>query len=98
MRIAYRDHGFLDVSINQSDVKINPQGSRNLDLIIKINEGIRSYFGDVTIVGNSVLTTDELLTLDSRKDRELKKETPTPLLFYLRKEHAFVKNMERRVI
>ena len=104
LRIAYRDHGFLDVSINQSDVKINPQGSRNLDLIIKINEGIRSYFGDVTIVGNSVITTDELLTLDSRKDRELKKGDPySPTLLSeertrLRKKYGEKGYLEARVI
>ena len=104
LRIAYRDHGFLDVSINQSDVKINPQGSRNLDLIIKINEGIRSYFGDVTIVGNSVLTTDELLTLDSRKDRELKKGDPySPTLLSeertrLRKKYGEKGYLDARVI
>ena len=104
LRIAYRDHGFLDVSINQSDVKINPQGSRNLDLIIKINEGIRSYFGDVTIVGNSVITTDELLTLDSRKDRELKKGDPySPTLLSeertrLRKKYGEKGYLDARVI
>ena len=61
LRAAYRDEGFLDVKIEQSGVRISPEGSSGLDLAIKVVEGERSYFGEIALAGNVVITTDELL-------------------------------------
>jgi outer membrane protein insertion porin family len=72
LRSAYRDEGFLDVSIEQSGVKIIPSGKSSLEMVLKVEEGERSYFGEISMVGNSVITTDDLKILDNRGDKELK--------------------------
>jgi len=72
LRTAFRDQGFLDVTIDQSGVKIIPKGSNSLDVVIRVDEGERSYFGEISIVGNSVITAKDLKRLDSRADKELK--------------------------
>jgi len=73
LRTAFRDKGFLDVTIEQGGVKIIPKGSNSLDVVIRVDEGERSYFGEISIVGNSVITAKDLKRLDSRADKELKK-------------------------
>ena len=60
LRSTYRDEGFLDVIIDKNSVKIMPQGKSSLDIVINIDEGKRFYFGEIKLVGNSVITTDEL--------------------------------------
>ena len=71
LRSVYRDEGFLDVSIEQNMVKIIPDGKSSLELEINILEGERSFFGEVNIVGNSVITTEELRQLGKRDDEQL---------------------------
>ncbi len=61
LREVYRSKGFLDVSIEQSGVAIIPRGTGKLEIVIKLSEGIRSYFGKSTISGNLLFTTSELL-------------------------------------
>ena len=61
LRAAYRDEGFLDVKIEQNGVAISPEGKTGLNLAIKVVEGERSYFGETFLVGNAVLTNEELL-------------------------------------
>ena len=61
LREVYRNEGFLDVSIEQNGVAIIPRGTGKLDIVIKIEEGKRSYFGQSLLVGNVVLSTPELL-------------------------------------
>ena len=72
LRSAYRDEGFLDVVIEQSGVKIVPNGKGSLDIVVSVTEGERSYFGEISIVGNSVITTEDLKSLNNRGDKELK--------------------------
>ena len=72
LRTLYRDEGFLDVAIKQSGVKIIPQGKSSLNIVLELTEGKRSYFGEITIVGNQVITTEELKSLTNRGDIELK--------------------------
>ena len=66
----------MDVSIEQQMIKLIPEGKSSMELAINISEGERSYFGEVTIVGNSVISTEELMELDERGDRELKTGDP----------------------
>jgi outer membrane protein insertion porin family len=61
LRTAYRDEGFLDVKIEADGVKISPDGNKNLNLTINVEEGKRSFFGVVNLVGNAVIVTDDLL-------------------------------------
>ncbi len=71
LRSAYRDEGFLDVKIEQGGVAISPDGTSGLNLSIKVVEGERSFFGDVTLVGNGVITSEELL-----EDSKIRKGDP----------------------
>ena len=72
LRTLYRDEGFLDVTIKQSGVKIIPQGKNSLNIVLEVTEGKRSYFGEITIVGNQVITSEELKSLTNRGDTEIK--------------------------
>ena len=61
LREVYRNEGFLNVEIKQSDIKIRTEGSGKLILQIGLVEGARSFFGKSNLVGNVVLSTEELL-------------------------------------
>ena len=104
LRTAFRDQGFLDVSIEQGGVKIIPKGSNSLDVVIRVDEGERSYFGEISIVGNSVITAKDLKRLDSRADKELKKwdhYSPTLLSIErnrLRKKYGEQGYLDARVV
>jgi len=67
----YNDNGFLEASISEEDVQLAKVGKSRMDLIIKVVEGERSYFGESTITGNVVLSSEELL-----KETLLKKKDP----------------------
>ena len=55
----YNDNGFLEASISEEDVQLVKVGKSRMDLIIKLVEGERSYFGESTITGNVVLSSEE---------------------------------------
>ena len=61
LRATYRNKGFLDVKIEQSGVRIKPEGKGNLDLIVKVVEGERSFFGETSFSGNIILKQTDLL-------------------------------------
>ena len=66
----YNNNGFLEASISEEDVQLIKVGKSRMDLIIKVIEGERSYFGESRITGNMVLSSEELLkeTLLASKD------------------------------
>jgi outer membrane protein insertion porin family len=74
LRETYRNEGFLDVKVEQSFVKVNPVGKSDIELVIGVQEGKRSFFGKQTIVGNVSIGTDELMT----KGEKTKIETGEP--------------------
>jgi outer membrane protein insertion porin family len=74
LRETYRNEGFLDVKVEQSFVKVNPVGKSDIELVIGVREGKRSFFGKQTIVGNVSIGTDELMT----KGEKTKIETGEP--------------------
>jgi len=74
LRETYRNEGFLDVKIEQSFVKVNPVGKSDIELVIGVQEGKRSFFGKQTIVGNVSIGTDELM----KKGEKTKIETGEP--------------------
>ncbi|MEC8244507.1 MAG: outer membrane protein assembly factor BamA [Verrucomicrobiota bacterium] len=61
LRETYRNEGFLDVQIEQASVKVNPLGKSDIELVIGVQEGKRSFFGKQTVVGNVSIGTDELM-------------------------------------
>jgi outer membrane protein insertion porin family len=66
LREAYRNEGFLDIKIEESSLKVNPEGKSDIELIIGVNEGKRSFFGKQTIVGNVAISLDELINGSGR--------------------------------
>ena len=56
LREVYRNEGFLNVEIKQSDIKIRTEGSGKLILQIGVVEG-KILFGKSNLVGNVVLST-----------------------------------------
>ena len=64
----------MDVKIEQSSVKVNPVGKSDIELVIGVQEGKRSFFGKQTIVGNVSIGTDELMD----KGEKSKIETGEP--------------------
>ena len=57
---SYRNEGFLDVKIDQSNITVSQVGSNRIDLQIKIEEGSRSYFGKKRIFGQAVIDQETL--------------------------------------
>lgn len=99
LRVAFRDEGFLDVSIEQSGVKIIPSGTSSLDIALKVEEGQRSFFGKIIIAGNSVITSGDLM-----KEMSIKTSEPySPTLLSeernrLRKQYGEQGYLDARVI
>ena len=80
LRDHYRNEGFLDVEIDQSGVILKQIGRNKLELIIQINEGSRSYFGEQLIVGNVTISTEDLMQL-KRHEMGIKTGSPySPLV------------------
>jgi outer membrane protein insertion porin family len=67
---VYRNQGFLDVRINQGNIKISEIGKNRIDLEIEIHEGTRSFFGKQKIFGQAVMDEETLMqaTLLKRGD------------------------------
>ena len=57
----YRDEGFLDIKIDQSNLILRPTGSNKIDLQISVNEGSRSYFGTQNVFGQAIIDSNDLL-------------------------------------
>lgn len=56
---AYSEEGLRDAMIIEK--KITKIDENNIDLDIYINEGKKYYFGDITFIGNSVYTDEQLM-------------------------------------
>lgn len=57
----YREHGFLEAEVSYRPEFLD-NARENLRLVFVINEGIRYTIKDIRITGNTVFTTDELLS------------------------------------
>lgn len=57
----YKENGFRDARIVKDSISWNDDNTINID--IALEEGNRYYFGDITFLGNSVYTDDELRRL-----------------------------------
>lgn len=55
----YRKRGFIDASVTGDSIAIDPDGKKMV-LFVRVNEGNRYYFGDVTFKGNEVYKTELL--------------------------------------
>lgn len=62
LRDFYRNHGYLDVKIPESQVQLQYPEAGWLDIVITIEHGRKYHVGEITIEGNTLFTTEELLT------------------------------------
>lgn len=58
---VYRNEGFLDVEIPESDVVIEFPRENRVSLTFRINEGRRYQTGDIRVSGNTLFSDEELL-------------------------------------
>lgn len=63
LRAYYRNQGFLDVEIPESEVVLEYPKPGNMDIVITVHEGRRYYVGNVTIEGNKLYSTEKLTSL-----------------------------------
>ncbi|WP_046755206.1 BamA/OMP85 family outer membrane protein [Kordia jejudonensis] len=57
----YKENGFRDARVTKDSISWNDDNTINID--IALEEGRKYYFGDITFLGNSVYTDDELRRL-----------------------------------
>ncbi len=65
LRTYYKDLGYLDVEIPESEVVLEYPDSGELNIVIHVHEGRRYYIGDINIEDNKLFPTDELLRVMS---------------------------------
>jgi len=63
LRDFYKNEGYLDVEIPESEVVLEYPAEGELDIIITIHEGRRYYVGDIKFEGNKLFTTDRLKSI-----------------------------------
>ncbi len=66
LRKFYRDHGYLDVVIDESKVKFefpDSDSPGDMDIVIDIQPNKQYFVGDITVKGNKIFTTDHLMYL-----------------------------------
>ncbi|MFP4520549.1 MAG: outer membrane protein assembly factor BamA [Fibrobacterota bacterium] len=62
VRKFYRDRGFLDVKINDSEVEYSEDG-RGITVTIDLTEGRRYFMGEIDFEGNELFESDKLRRL-----------------------------------
>ncbi|MFA5258258.1 MAG: POTRA domain-containing protein, partial [Opitutales bacterium] len=54
IRDYYKDNGYLDISINDDDVKVDERPDGNIVLNIHVHEGKQYFVGDISVEGEEV--------------------------------------------
>jgi outer membrane protein insertion porin family len=70
LRDYYRDEGFLDVEIPESKVQMDYPEPDQLIITIHVDEGRRYQTGSIKIEGNTVYTTEQLMSILTLKTGE----------------------------
>ncbi|MGE9295345.1 MAG: outer membrane protein assembly factor BamA [Puniceicoccales bacterium] len=60
LRNFYKNQGYLDVEIPESEVVLEYPSDGELNIIITIHEGRRYHVGDIEFKGNKLFSTDQL--------------------------------------
>ncbi len=60
LRTYFKNHGFLDVEIPESEVMLEYPDPGWMDIVITVHEGRRYYIGNITFEGNKLFTTEDL--------------------------------------
>ncbi|WP_269540279.1 outer membrane protein assembly factor BamA [Cerasicoccus fimbriatus] len=67
LRAFYKNEGYLDVEIPESEVVLEYPSEGELDIIITIHEGRRYYVGEIAFQGNELFTTERLESILATK-------------------------------
>lgn len=62
LRDYFRNHGYLDVKIPESQVQLQYPDPGWLDIVINVEEGRQYHIGTITIDGNTLFSEEELKT------------------------------------
>lgn len=62
LRDYFRNHGYLDVSIPESQVQIQYPEEGWLNIVINVEEGRQYHIGEISIEGNTLFSEEELKT------------------------------------
>ncbi|WP_309398421.1 outer membrane protein assembly factor BamA [Cerasicoccus maritimus] len=60
LRDFYKNEGYLDVEIPESEVVLEYPSEGEMNIVITIHEGRRYYVGDIAFKGNELFTTERL--------------------------------------
>lgn len=60
LRDFYRDEGFLDIQIDETQVEFASVKANRIAINIRVKEGRRYYLGDLSFENATIFTTDEL--------------------------------------
>ncbi|WOO41186.1 outer membrane protein assembly factor BamA [Rubellicoccus peritrichatus] len=60
LRTYYKNKGFLDVEIPESEVMLEYPKEGWMNIVINVTEGRRYYIGNITFEGNELFTTEQL--------------------------------------
>ena len=68
LRLFYSNQGYLDVVINEDDIEMTAnEAGREMRITIPISEGKRYILGELSVEGNVIFTSGELLSLLKEK-------------------------------
>ncbi len=67
LRDYYRDLGYLDVQIDPANLRMEYPSKKKLHITISVVEGRRYNVGEVSITGNKLYTTEELMAVIKQK-------------------------------
>lgn len=60
IKAFYLDHGFLDIKVDEPEIRVL-EAKRRLEISIRVEEGSQYRVGEVRVAGNTVFSTDEIL-------------------------------------
>ena len=60
IKAFYLDHGFLDIKVDEPEIRVL-EAKRRLEISIRVEEGPQYRVGEVRLSGNTVFATDEIL-------------------------------------
>lgn len=60
LREFYKDEGYLDIKIDESDITLDYPSKKSIAITINLNEGRQYHIGEVSVVGNKLFTSEQL--------------------------------------
>ena len=61
LRTLYREEGFLDIEIDEGDIRLEYPTAKSIEIHITLNEGKQYHVGAITVSGNKLFPDEALL-------------------------------------